>query len=206
MSFKKIGISGNRKLQLLIALLVAWAAVLIYQQVNDSSSVFPGTGHASKKNANPDSSDPDPVLLTSKLNEKAPALGEQKRNIFGFHHPASVRAPQVEQIEEQEKQEEPVVCGDRICDEGENEENCPTDCSPPEPPLPPVTLRYIGFLSEGGSSVAFLTDGREVFMGRENDVVANKFRVLKITDQSVELGYLNRSETRTVQFQGGTGR
>ena len=54
--------------------------------------------------------------------------------------------------------------------------------------------------------MAFLTDGKEVFMGRENDIIANKYRILKITSEGVELGYLNLNtkQSRTIPYQGNS--
>jgi hypothetical protein len=39
-------------------------------------------------------------------------------------------------------------------------------------------------------------------MGRVDDIIANKYRVIKISDDSVELGYLNVNQSRTIAFQG----
>jgi hypothetical protein len=94
------------------------------------------------------------------------------------------------------------VCGDRVCQPGETYDNCSSDCPPPPPP--PIDLKYIGYLREPEGPVAFLTDGKEVFMGRVNDIIANKYRVIRITDESVELGYVNltTNQSKTIPFEG----
>ncbi len=79
------------------------------------------------------------------------------------------------------------------------------DCQPPPAPPAVIALRYIGYTSEPKGSVAFLTDGKEVYMGRVNDVIANQYRVLKITEDTVELGFLNNNQSSTIRFQGSQG-
>jgi len=188
----------NRKLILLILLVLANVGALALRWNS-------GTGHSgvSRGRANQGGTEArkifDPEVRLTELKEEVPVLGGEQRNIFTYYQPP----PPVLAKEEEEIAEEPqAVCGDRTCQEGEDYQNCPTDC-PPRPVLPEITLRYIGYLHEPQGAVVFLTDGREVYMGRVNDVIANKYRVLKITDESVELGYLQYNESRTIRFQGG---
>lgn len=95
------------------------------------------------------------------------------------------------------------VCGNKVCQPGESTENCPTDCGPPPPPqAPQINLKYIGYVKEGEDAVAFLTDGKEVYMGRLNDIIANRYKVLKITEEGVELGYVNLNQSKTIPFEG----
>jgi hypothetical protein len=112
----------------------------------------------------------------------------------------------MEDVQSEAVQPPPAVCGNQSCEEGEDYQNCPTDCAPPPPPPPPpIILRYIGYLSDPRGSVAFLTDGSSVFMGRVNDIIANKYRILKITEEDVELGYLNLNQSSTIRFEGNQG-
>ncbi len=146
----------------------------------------------------------DPVSLFELLQQKPPEFESEKRDIFNFHQPPPPPAPapaaeDEQQAEMAEAQPDPV-CGNQICEADENYENCPTDCQPPPPP--DIPLRYIGYLSEKEGAVVFLTDGKEIYMGRENDIIANRYRIQKITDQNVELGYLNLNQSRSIPFQG----
>jgi len=145
----------------------------------------------------------DPILIADQLAIVRPEFHEEKRNIFSFFQE---RPKQQASAAEQTQAAPPqAVCGNTICEGGEDPTNCPTDCQPPPPPAPVITLRYIGYMSESSGSVAFLTDGKEVFMARENDVVANQYRVLKITEESIELGFLNNNQSSTIRFQGNQG-
>jgi Tfp pilus assembly protein PilP len=145
----------------------------------------------------------DPVLDADQLGTVKPEFHEEKRNIFSFFQ--EKQKVQAASMEQTQMTPPPAVCGNASCEAGEDPTNCPTDCQPPPPPAPVITLRYIGYMSEPGGSVAFLTDGKEVFMARVNDVVANQYRVLKITDESIELGFLNNNQSSTIRFQGNQG-
>lgn len=142
----------------------------------------------------------DPNILISKLNEQREEYGSGNRNLFVFFTPP----PPVPKIVEKKDPEPPPppVCGDGRCEGGENYQTCASDCPPPPPPE--IALKFIGYLKDKDRSVAFLTDGKEVFMGRENDIIANKYRILKITSEGVELGYLNLNtkQSRTIPYQG----
>ena len=61
--------------------------------------------------------------------------------------------------------------------------------APPVPPAPPAPLRFYGFAepSHGGKRQVFLTDGEEVYVAAEGDVVLRRYRVLRVGSQSIEL-------------------
>lgn len=148
----------------------------------------------------------DPVLQADKLSEEKMEFQQEKRNIFTFSGRSESAVSEAEMAESEQPPPPPEpVCGNGACEDGEDPTNCPSDCQPPPPPAPVITLRYIGYLSEPDGSVAFLTDGKEVFMGRVNDVIANQYRVLKITEDNVELGFLNNNQSSTIRFQGNQG-
>src|SRR5262245_54024835 len=78
---------------------------------------------------------------------------------------------------------------------------------PPEPtptPLPPLTVKYMGSLeAKKGIKVAFfLTDKREVLQGQVGDTVMNRFRVVKIGLESVDIQELGTSQVRRLPLRG----
>jgi len=59
---------------------------------------------------------------------------------------------------------------------------------PPAPGPPPITLRFFGFASKPGEPKRiFLSQGEDVFIAGEGDIVDRRYRVLHITNTSVEL-------------------
>ena len=193
----------SRKFQILTGLLLLLVIVNVTEWRRSSQiSTRTQKQKSTVQNGEPD----DPILLASKLREEKTEFQQEKRNIFTFLK-GGLSTEEESQIAAAQPPPPPdPVCGNGICEEGEDLTNCEADCQPPPPPAPVITLRYIGYLSEPEGSVAFLTDGKEVFMGRVNDVVANQYRVLKITEDSVELGLLNQNnQSSTIRFQGNQG-
>ena len=60
---------------------------------------------------------------------------------------------------------------------------------PPPPPAPPIPLKFYGFASAPGETPrkAFLNDGEEIFIAVEGEVVKRRYRVLKISANSIEM-------------------
>src|SRR5207244_12535939 len=57
---------------------------------------------------------------------------------------------------------------------------------PPPPPPPPITLKFFGFASRPGEAKKiFLSDGDEVFVAKEEDIVNRRYRVVQINNTSV---------------------
>jgi hypothetical protein len=62
---------------------------------------------------------------------------------------------------------------------------------PPPPPPPPITLRLVGIVQGSGRPVAALADERDVFYGREGDVIEGRYRIVKINVESIDIAYLD---------------
>ncbi len=55
---------------------------------------------------------------------------------------------------------------------------------PPTPPPPPITLKFFGFASKPGEPKrVFLSQGEDVFIAGEGDIVDRRYRVLHISNQ-----------------------
>ena len=75
---------------------------------------------------------------------------------------------------------------------------------PPPPPLPPITLKFIGIVdTPGREKFAVLSDGRNVFHGREGDIIEGRFRILRIGAESIEMAYLDGRGRQTIRLTGG---
>lgn len=57
------------------------------------------------------------------------------------------------------------------------------------PPAPPPPLRFFGMAESNvqGAVKVFLTDGNEVYIARQGDVVEGRYRVKRVTGDSLEL-------------------
>jgi len=109
------------------------------------------------------SSIPDPRLRLDLL-QKAPAQVSVTRNIFEYRVralPASAAPPPP---------------------------TAPAAMTAP-PPRPPAPLRFYGFAQDGlsGEKRVFLTDGEEIYIAREGELIARRYRLTRVVAASVEL-------------------
>ena len=147
----------------------------------------PGTpvasGPARQQRAAP-SEDQVPRIALGRVEESRPQQGVGQRDIIDFGRPPTPPPP---------PPPPPTVAA------------MPTP--PPEPtptPLPPLTVKYMGSLeAKQGIKVAFfLTDKREVLQGQVGDTVMNRFRVVKIGLESVDIQELGTSQVRRLPLRG----
>ena len=111
----------------------------------------------------------DPTLRVDLLERsKHVQYAGESRNIFQFYTPPPPPAPA----------RAPVS---------------PTPASaPPSPSVPQpvnIPLKFYGVASGPGTSYkkAFLTDGEEIFIGEEGDLIANRYKIIQIRVNSIEM-------------------
>jgi hypothetical protein len=73
---------------------------------------------------------------------------------------------------------------------------------PPPPPPPPITLKLVGIVRGSGQPIAALTDGRDVFYGREGDVLEGRYKILKINVESIDISYVDGRGQRRIGLTG----
>jgi hypothetical protein len=84
------------------------------------------------------------------------------------------------------------------------EETPPPVTVPTPPPLPPLNIKYIGaFEGNKGLKVAVLmTDRKEVLTGQVGEVVANRYRIVKIGLESVDVQDVGSEQVRRIPLKG----
>lgn len=117
--------------------------------------------------------------------------GAVKRDVFAFGPD-----PQVEierhRLEEEQKRQEQVALE-------------PTPPPVPTPtPLPPLNVKYIGSLeSKPGLKVAFfMTEKKEVLSGQAGETVMNRFRVMRINIESVDVQQVGADQVQRLPLKG----
>jgi hypothetical protein len=80
----------------------------------------------------------------------------------------------------------------------------PIDTGPPPPPAPPaITLKYIGLLDVGaGEKVAVFSDCRSTMRGKEGEIIAGQYRLVKIGTESVVMEYVDGRGRQTIRQSG----
>jgi hypothetical protein len=85
----------------------------------------------------------------------------------------------------------------------------PVFTGPPAPQVPPIPLRYMGWFESprpGEGLVGIFTPtpaGQGMpFHGRAGDVIEGRYRVLRVTQDSAELAYLDGRGRQTIRISG----
>lgn len=74
---------------------------------------------------------------------------------------------------------------------------------PPPPPPPPINLKFFGFASKPGESKKiFLSEGEDVFIAGEGDVVNRHYKVLRISPTSVEIEDVLNNNRQSIPLTG----
>ena len=87
----------------------------------------------------------------------------------------------------------------------------PDDAPVASPPVaagpagpPPIPLRFIGTVDELARhlKLAVLSDGRNVFYGREGDIIEGRYRILRIGVESIDMTYVDGRGQQTIRLTG----
>jgi len=164
---------------LLLALVAVWAWILFRGQGGADPGALlgqsPPAGRASA--AGKGGRIPDAVLRIDRLEmEKSSAAPDARRNIFeyGGRAQVAVAPPPVE------------------------------DAPPPPPPRPPAPpVRFYGFAepSRGGGKRVFLTDGDEIYVVAEGDVIQRRYRLVRVGKDNVEVEEVSGARRWTVPLE-----
>jgi hypothetical protein len=76
----------------------------------------------------------------------------------------------------------------------------PAPTGPPAPP--PITVKFIGMVTRSDVRVAVLSDGRNVYHGREGEIVDGRWRIVRIGEESLQIEYVDGRGRQTVRLSG----
>jgi len=84
------------------------------------------------------------------------------------------------------------------------EEKLKAQGPPPPPPPPPINLKFFGFASKPGEGKKiFLSEGEDVFIAAEGDVVNRHYKVLRISPTSVEIEDVLNNNRQSIPLTAG---
>jgi hypothetical protein len=73
----------------------------------------------------------------------------------------------------------------------------------PPPGPPPIVVKFIGMVSRRNvGKVAILSDGKNVYYGREGDIVDGRWRIVSIGEESLQIEYVDGRGRQTVRLTG----
>jgi hypothetical protein len=144
------------------------APVTIQAQAPDTGAAAQPTataGKGSRKTVGGTFSSLDPRLRLDILQQSEGTQYEGKgRNIFLAYEEPKIEAPKATVVD-----------------------NTPP-APPPPPPPPPITLKFFGFASKPGEpKKVFLSQGEDIFIAAEGDVVNRRYKVIHINPASAEI-------------------
>lgn len=71
------------------------------------------------------------------------------------------------------------------------------------PPPPPITLKFIGLVDTSDRrKIAVLSDGQNVFYGREGEVVEGRYRIERISAESIEMAWADGTGRQVIRLSG----
>lgn len=75
---------------------------------------------------------------------------------------------------------------------------------PQPPPPPPINLKFFGYTTSGGDKPkAFLSQGDEVWIAHEGDVVNRQYKIVRITPSAVEVEDLLNNNRQSLRLNQG---
>jgi hypothetical protein len=77
---------------------------------------------------------------------------------------------------------------------------------PVPPPPPPIDLKFFGFASRPGEpKKVFLSQGEDVFIAIEGEIIDRRYKVLRISPMSVEIEDVLNNNRQQIQLTQGAG-
>jgi len=195
----KVG-AENRKKVIALCVLMGLAALLLIRSLFSSGSPTPTTSVAGPAAL--------PPVATRPMGRGR--AGAKKRFTPPHSLDPSLREDWLQASEETKYQgngrnifkaqaEIPQPLGPAVTDKDEAE------TGPPQPPPPPpITLRFYGFASKPGEpKKIFLSQGEDVFIASEGEIIDRRYRIVHILPTSVEIeDVLNNNRQNIPLTQG----
>ena len=161
----------------LVAAFYVWAR-------SGTTSTASAAGTAPPGPAGPGGTEPDlPRIDLNRLEAPRSRSGAGRRDLFDFGVPPTPPPTPV-----------PVTVPTPV----------PTPVVPTPTPLPPLTVRYVGAIEDkrGLKVAVFLTDKEEVLTGQAGQLVGNRFRIVRIGLESVDIQEVGSEQTRRIPLGG----
>jgi hypothetical protein len=195
----KIG-TENKTKTILAAVLLIFAAVMLYRWL------FPGTDEDAS--ATPSTVAPRTVVNSSSTAAKSGKSGRKGGPLLAQTLDPTLRFDLLKSSEEvsykgsgrdifRSQPEPPPILKPLPADKQ------PTPVYTPPPP-PPINLKFYGFAnSKDGNKRIFLSQGEDIFVAKEGQVVDRRYRIVKINPNSVDVEDVLTNNRQTLPLVAG---
>lgn len=170
----------RRQVLLLAVLFVALAAVVAYQFAGAPASAPAARRRLQARPAAHADLQSVPEVKLAQLKTARPEPATGGRDLFREKPPAPPPPPPVKVAPKPDPNAPP----------------------PPPPPPPPITLKFIGVVKAKGGMVAVFTDGRDVFYGREGELIEGRYKIIRIGIESVDVSYADGRGRQRIPLTG----
>jgi hypothetical protein len=177
-------VKNRRAILALVLLILVGVAVVMWQQPDSPTSV------ASAPAASPGAADEIPWLHLDRLKSPRTVLPLGRRDIF--HYGPEPTPPPTPVPEATEMVAIPPSLE-------------PQTGSVPTPAMTtPLTLKFMGVAQpDGGKKIALLlTEQKETLIGHEGDILAGRYRIVKIGLESVDIEEVTTGQKQTIRIGG----
>jgi hypothetical protein len=176
----KLGIE-NRKLVIALAVLGAIALVMLGREF------WPASPAAAPVTVQTTSTAARPGIRRTASGKVVPAIGPRLDPTLDLN-----LLSQSEEIKYAGNGRNIFVAGsvaiEKLKANGTTDQQAALHQSPPIPPPPPITLKFFGFANRPGETKkVFLSQGEDIFIAVEGDIVDRRYRVLHISPTAVDV-------------------
>ncbi len=114
------------------------------------------------------------------------------RSLFDFSQPPPPKTPDVKIVPSAAKPSPPKPV-----------ESAAAPSNPPKPPPPPIPLKFYGYVSQKsqGPKRAFFLEGDEIHVAGEGDLIKKRYRVVRISVNSVVVEDIQYSNQQTLPLE-----
>jgi hypothetical protein len=183
-------VKASRRQMALLGLLAAGGVAVLWLRPWKGAAPATAVTPAGKRGAAAAGNVPAIDLERLKAQHAASLAG--RRDIFRFGPPPTL-APRPEQHAENRQ---PLATLPPV--------TMPPVTVPPSPSAPMMNVKYIGSLEnrQGLRVAVLLTDRQEVLTGQTGEVVANRFKIVKIGYESIDIQDLGSDRVRRIPYKG----
>jgi hypothetical protein len=175
-------VKRQRTLLMVLAGVVALALVYVVAGGDDHPAAPAATGGGGRAAAEPDL----PRVGLDRVRPADARPGTGRRDVFDFAAEPTPEPVLPETVRRTEPDPEPT----------------PTPVPTPTP-LPVLNVKYIGSLEKKGLKVAFfMTEKKEVVSGQAGETVMNRFRVVRIGFESVDVQQVGADQVQRLPLKG----
>lgn len=216
----KIG-AENRTKTAIAAVLILVAVVLFLRMLTAPATSTASPATPEKRTTNLGVADRSAALDT--LNANAPAQRTGRRTDQGEKRLAAVLKPTLdprlrldllkssEQIKYEgsgrnifNPQSEPVEIPTPVSNGRTDAQQAEAAIPQGPPPPPPINLKFFGYASKSGEPRSiFLSQQDTVYTAREGDIIAGRYKIVKINPTSVQIQDLLSNNTQTIPLTQG---